>query len=604
MASSKNRVVEVILKAKDTTANVIGRFRRNMRAVQKVVTDVTRVVATSTAAIGAMVLGLTKLAEQGEKVNAVKRAFNRITTDQIDGLRKLRDASAGTVSDMELMSRHNQALTLGAADTTEQFAELVRISRALGRAQGIDATQALESLTTGLGRQSKLFLDNLGILVDTEGAYERYAKSLGKTSAQLTDNEKRTAFMAEAMEQARRKAAELSDGNDAAGSSAARLSTAFVNLRDRLASFTAESPEIAAFFDGFAGILDNLAEVVASGDMTLLKDAFREIGTIAGNAFSLGVTGAVKASGNFLDQMVNALVPERFRVTDEERARFDAMMESGDAPRPWIDRLTDALEESGELARENIEVASAALGEIAQAARDAIAERGGGGAGPGPSRSEPDPTVDVPFARMRTPSLFSPEAIAAFNERRGRVNRARLGPAVLMPGSLGMGPGLTNAFSQLSPEQQAAISGLNEGTKAFGDAAQVVTAGMFSAAEAMVRGSDQIEASIINMVTNILRSIPSVGGGFLGTLIGGVGGLLSAAFSRSRDPVPVRMAEIDDRAAEKLREAGGGPDRITLTVERGGVEVERIERDLRDRQNRDEVIRYSPRSGDPLLGSV
>ena len=33
----------------------------------------------------------------------------------------------------------------------------------------------INSLVTGLGRQSKLMLDNLGIMVDNNKAYEKYA---------------------------------------------------------------------------------------------------------------------------------------------------------------------------------------------------------------------------------------------------------------------------------------------------------------------------------------------------------------------------------------------------------------------------------------------
>ena len=51
-----------------------------------------------------------------------------------------------------------------------------------------------------MGRQSIMMLDNLGIIVDTQKAYDDYAKSIGKASSELTDQEKKIAFNSAALE--------------------------------------------------------------------------------------------------------------------------------------------------------------------------------------------------------------------------------------------------------------------------------------------------------------------------------------------------------------------------------------------------------------------
>jgi len=91
----------------------------------------------------------------------------------------------------------------------------------------------------------------------------------------------------------------------------------------------------------------------------------------------------------------------------------------------------------------------------------------------------------------------------------------------------------------------------------------------------------------------VLQSIPKIGGGIWGTVIGGVGGLIAAAFSRGgndRGTVPVRLKEVDDAAARKMQ-GEGQTIRITNITEIGGTAIETIERELRVRQNRDEVWR-------------
>ena len=53
---------------------------------------------------------------------------------------------------------------------------------------GVDAAFGLESLSLGLGRQSRLYLDNLGIVVSATQAYSNFAREIGKTADTLSDS--------------------------------------------------------------------------------------------------------------------------------------------------------------------------------------------------------------------------------------------------------------------------------------------------------------------------------------------------------------------------------------------------------------------------------
>ena len=58
---------------------------------------------------------------------------------------------------------------------------------------------------------SKLMLDNLGIMIDTQKAYDDYAATLGKTASQLDETERKQAFTNAALEEAERLAASLGE---------------------------------------------------------------------------------------------------------------------------------------------------------------------------------------------------------------------------------------------------------------------------------------------------------------------------------------------------------------------------------------------------------
>lgn len=89
------------------------------------------------------------------------------------------------------MKQANNAMLLGITDSEDQMANMFDVAQRLGQSLGVDTVSAVESLVTGLGRQSKLMLDNLGIMVDTNKAYRDYAESIGISASELTDAERK-----------------------------------------------------------------------------------------------------------------------------------------------------------------------------------------------------------------------------------------------------------------------------------------------------------------------------------------------------------------------------------------------------------------------------
>lgn len=142
--------------------------------------------------------GLQKSIELSGKFQGVSTGFQNLgrqagfTTSALD---KFINATDGTISSLELMEMANNSMLLGITDSEDQMAEMFDIAQRLAKSLGQDTRFGIESLITGLGRQSKLMLDNLGIMVDIEKANEEYAESIGKTTSELTDQEKKQAFV-------------------------------------------------------------------------------------------------------------------------------------------------------------------------------------------------------------------------------------------------------------------------------------------------------------------------------------------------------------------------------------------------------------------------
>lgn len=235
-------------------------FRAGTRKLDISLAELSRKFAVFAAAAGTAVAVLDRMAARGSEVAGVQAAFARATGNTVQAIGQLERASGGLVSRYDLMVGLNRAVALGAAETAEQFGEVTRTAITLGRALGVDAKFAVESLTLGIGRQSRLILDNLGLIVSVEEANERYAASLGKTASELTEAEKKEAFRTAALESARRKIEELGGAQNLAGESATRMRVAFRNAIDELAAIVAQSSDVAGIFDGIAIAVESVSE--------------------------------------------------------------------------------------------------------------------------------------------------------------------------------------------------------------------------------------------------------------------------------------------------------------------------------------------------------
>lgn len=124
-------------------------------------------------------------------------------------MERLRVASKGTSSDLDLMRTANQGILLGAVQSTGQLELMITASRRLAKVTGRDATESFNRMALAIGKGERRLLDELGIVVRATDAQRNYAAAHGKTVQQLTASEKVLAFQAEVFESIKRKLAAL-----------------------------------------------------------------------------------------------------------------------------------------------------------------------------------------------------------------------------------------------------------------------------------------------------------------------------------------------------------------------------------------------------------
>ena len=201
-------------------------------------------------AMGAGIKLMFNMQKSWAKLESLRTGFDALTGSGLkstDMLVKLRIATNGTMNETQLMTQANAAMVLGVTNNSDEMAKMFDMAQRLGSALGVDTKRSIESLITGLGRQSVKMLDNIGIIVKSNEAYEKHALKLKTTVNELTDAEKRQAFFNAALEAGESKVAQLGAETDSSQDVMDQFDTVMTELGDTFMDFA--GPEISAGID-------------------------------------------------------------------------------------------------------------------------------------------------------------------------------------------------------------------------------------------------------------------------------------------------------------------------------------------------------------------
>ena len=282
--------------------------------------------AVSAIAFDRIADGLTELGDRADSVTKIRTSFDNLTASAgLAGdvlLDKVRAASQGLVTDFDLMASANQALTLGLVQSEEEFAALAESAIALGQAAGRTAKESIDDLVTGLGRQSTEVLDNLGIILKADDAYQTYAASIGKAAKDLTDAEKKTAFMAVGLERAGEAAQRVGGINV----TAADQLTQFRNSMQNIIDSASDSLGPLATVGGGAADVASKAALIATAAPGAIDGLKGMAGASKLMSLSfLGPAGLIAAFGLLIAAIVNA--QGKLKDLQDRMASFSALTE-------------------------------------------------------------------------------------------------------------------------------------------------------------------------------------------------------------------------------------------------------------------------------------
>jgi hypothetical protein len=142
-------------------------------------------------------------------------------------LKNIQKITKGQLTLVESAEAANIALSAGLG--ADQIAGLTKVAFKASRALGRSLTDSFTRLTRGVAKLEPELLDELGIFTRIEPAAEAYAKTIGKTAAQLTNFEKRQAFANEALKEGTSKFKDIDTESATAAEALEKLSA---NIQD------------------------------------------------------------------------------------------------------------------------------------------------------------------------------------------------------------------------------------------------------------------------------------------------------------------------------------------------------------------------------------
>jgi hypothetical protein len=266
---SMGRLEKQVNKTKVTN----DRMRVSTESMERSLGQLRNKLLLVTFAFGAMGAAIKKSVSEATKVQTLTRSFRNLGKEvglSENSLQKLRDATNGTVKDTDLLIQANNALLLGIVQNEDQLAAMFDAAQRLAQVVGQDALYGIESLTTGIGRQSRLMLDNLGIIVDTKKAYVDFAEANNMTVKAMTDVDRKTAFITASMDSVNTKLRAAGDEVIDFNQQMAQLPVAFTNLQISIGTHLA--PAFAATSGAIAEVVTNMAIFIATIESSTLKN--------------------------------------------------------------------------------------------------------------------------------------------------------------------------------------------------------------------------------------------------------------------------------------------------------------------------------------------
>jgi len=229
------------------------------------------VAAAALAVTAAMVTVISKstmVAARTETLGVAMEAVAKATGTSLEALKEqekiLKKQGITTQESRRILMLFMQS-QLDVADATK----IARVAQDLAVISGENSSQTAATLTEAIANQNVMMLRQYGIVTTSDGVFRQYAATLGKTVEQLTETEKRTAFMNTILEQGSRVAGTYEMAMETAGKKISSLPRLFEEAANAIG--TGFLPILASGVD----MLSSFLKIITPENVAKISEALQ-----------------------------------------------------------------------------------------------------------------------------------------------------------------------------------------------------------------------------------------------------------------------------------------------------------------------------------------
>lgn len=254
-------IQDVLIRLRSDASGVEEGNRRAGRSFTEL-NQAVELSKTAFAAVAAASRAFFDLVERGQAVSEITSAFESLNRQAgavaESGLFKLREATDGLISNMDLMRASNEALLAGL--TPEQFQKVAAAADQLGDAVGVNTKQALDDITASMATGVTRGLERTyGLVIDNRKAMDDFARQSGKTADMLNELGQREAARIAILEALEKQQNSTGASVDTVGDELQKLSAIAANVADVFAKWLNEQPAIVGFFQALTSGVNEFA---------------------------------------------------------------------------------------------------------------------------------------------------------------------------------------------------------------------------------------------------------------------------------------------------------------------------------------------------------
>ena len=319
-------------------AGVTGASARDFAAQSQGLGGLVRLYATFAAnlfAVGAAYRALSNAADTSNLITGLNTLGAQSGKSLGTLSKRLVEVTDGAISLRDAMTAVAQSSSAGLS--SKNIERLGQVAKNASLALGISVPDAISRLSRGITKLEPELLDELGLFTKLGPATDKYALSIGKTTAQLTDFEKRQAFALAVLDEGEQKFNSLAE---AAANPYDKLLSSLKNVTQEGLSFL--NKFVSPVVDLLSKSPTALVAVLAGIGSVLLKQAIPALGEfragleknaeLAGK-IAQGKAGAALAAKEQLGRLVEARVEsaadDQIQAFAVAEAKLNRLAQSG-----------------------------------------------------------------------------------------------------------------------------------------------------------------------------------------------------------------------------------------------------------------------------------